>query len=197
MIQDTIGYDRDRIENISQSILFVLSTMEQGKIPLQSLAGSVVGIIAQNDSIENRTLAMMVAMELLMVSEPYAQVTMSQNGHLMVDTCISDKDLIYRNIILPLDKPTDDHKVLGSYDWKLTESNTLDILNHTPMKILDITDPEPERATGNKYSKAFLKQQEIYNKWEERTKICRDLKDETIYFNWASDYRGRMYSVGL
>ncbi len=196
MIQDTIGYDRDRIEEISQSVLFILSTMEEGNIPLQSLAGSIVGIIAQDDSIENRTLAMMVSMELLMVSEPYAKVTISKNGHLMITTCISDPVLIHKNIVLPLTRPTDQHKMLGSYDWKLGKNDALDILNHTEMKIIDITDTEPERPTGNKYSKAFLKQQEIYNKWEKRVWISSEFKDETIYFNWAADYRVRMYPVG-
>ena len=196
MIQETIGYDRDRIETISQSILFVLSTMEQGKIPLQSLAGAITPTLAQDDTIENRTLAMMVAMELLMVSTPYAEVTMSQNGHLMVDTCISDKDLIFRNIAIPLTRATDEHKLLGSYDWKLTNIDALNILNHIPMVVLDIKDPEPEKPVGNRYSKAFLKDQEIYNKWTMRRYLAEEFKDEPIYFNWAADYRVRMYPVG-
>ncbi|MCD6435034.1 MAG: hypothetical protein J7L15_01380 [Clostridiales bacterium] len=196
MIQDTIGHDKDRIEKISQSILFVLSTMEEGNIPLQSLAGSLAGIIAQSDSIENRTLAMMVSMELLMVSEPYAKVTMSKNGHLMITTCISDPVLIHRNIVLPLTRPTEEHKMLGSYNWKLEANDALDILNKTKMKILNISDPEPDKPTGNKFSKAFLKQQEIYNKWEKRVWISSEFKNQTIYFNWAADYRVRMYPVG-
>ena len=196
MIQSTIGYDSDRIEEISQSILFVLSTMETGNIPLQSLAGSISGIIAQSDTIENRTLAMMVSMELLMVSEPYAKVTISKNDHLMVETLISDPVLIHKNIALPLTRPTDQHKMLGSYTWELKANDALDILNHTGMKILDISDPEPDRPTGNKFSKAFLKQQEIYKKWEKRTEISEDFKYQTIYFNWAADYRVRMYPVG-
>lgn len=197
LIAETIGGDIHRIEKIAGDILFILTTTEPGAIPLQSLAGQLVGIVAQNDSMENRSKAMLVSMELLMMSEPYAKFTISKSGYYMIETMISNKKIITRNIALPLERPTLQHKKLGSYEWELSDSTVaLDELNHMPMTIIPIEDAEPEQPTGNMYSKSYLKQQELHNKWKVRNLLVPKYSNKKIYFNWAADYRCRMYPVG-
>ena len=198
VILQTIGNDLETIETIAGNILFALATLEKGAIPLQSLAGAILPLISSKDSMTDRTMAMLTAMELLMVSKPYVEISMSRNGHLMIETMISDEALIMKNIVLPLTRPTSEHKELGTFNWKLTKDiPALEKLNHTAMLIMDNYDPKPSEPEGDRYSKAYLKQQEICSRWNLRQIVGPMYKDKPIYFNWAADYRARMYPVGV
>ena len=197
LIDSVLGWDCDEHRNTAENILFTLATMEKGRIPLQSLAGAISGMVSAKDHITDRTASMFVAMELLMISEPYCKVTMSHNGHLMIETNISDAELIMKNITLPLTKPTNEHKELGSFLWKLkSDIPALTKLNHVPMLVIPIQDIEPELPSGDRYSTAYLKQDELYKKWEARQHLTPMFENTPIYFNWAADYRVRMYPVG-
>ena len=188
--------DNDTLLDMSANILFTIATMDTIPLPIQTVGGMIVNFISPDDSIESRTKAMFCAMEILIEADRYLDVFESQNGHIMVESLISDPDLIMRNIVKPLLRPTDQHKTLGNFDWKLSESDALFKLNNTPMIILPIRDIEPNKPTGSKYSSGYKKQQELCSKWKYRQELAEEFGNKTIYFNWASDYRGRMYSVG-
>ncbi len=195
-IESTIGYSIDRLESIAGSILFTLATMESKEIPLQSLAGQIAGFCAKTDSISNKTAAMHTALEILMIESDYTKISYSKNGNLMVKTLISNENLIHKNIVYPLTEPTSDHKLLGVYEWSLRNEEALDMLNNTAMKIIPITDTEPTQPFKNDFSESAKKEREQYSKWQWRQAIGSAYKNMPIYFNWASDYRGRMYPVG-
>jgi len=186
----------DVLLDMSANILFTFATIPVGALPLQTIAGMIVSFLTGSDKIDNRAKAMHCALELLIDMEPYVEVYESQNGHLMCNSMISDEDLIMKNIAKPLLRPTDQHKTLGKFNWNLVESDALYKLNHIPMVIIPIEDIEPEPATGPRYSDGYKKQAELVEKWKWRQELYKEFKDEDIYFNWAADYRGRMYPVG-
>lgn len=186
----------ERLIEISGDILFTLATTEPGGLPIQTVAGMIVNFLSPDDSIESRTKAMFCAMEILIEADRYVEVYESKNGHIMCETLISDEDIITRNIVKPLLRPTHQHKALGKFTWTLKESDALFKLNHIPMIILPIEDIQPHPATGTRYSAGFKKQDELCSKWKERQKLKKEFKDKAIFFNWAADYRIRMYPVG-
>ncbi len=188
--------DNEYLDNLAGSILFMLATSEPGAMPLQSMAGQVVNYITASDQLTMRKYAMFVALELLPALKPYTNFTLSRNGHLMIETMISNAELIYKNISKPLTRPTSQHKKLGSFNWELGYVEALDKLNKVPMLILPIEDIEPNKPTGNMYSDDYKKQAELCKKWIDRQKLGKEFEGEAIYFNWAADYRVRMYPVG-
>lgn len=199
-IVDEMFPNLEKIEEIAGSILFTLYTSEEGEKPLQSIAGMIAGHMATSDKLQDKANAMWIAMELLMVSDPYAKFSYSRNGHPMIQSMIANRDYRIKNIYLPLERPTDQHKELGSYRWKLKRDvlaiEAMDKLNHTKLKVVAL-DEEPEEKPDDKdFSEAAQKQRELYNKQINRQYLADLYKDKTIYFNWAADYRGRMYSVG-
>jgi hypothetical protein len=139
---------------------------------------------------------MFCALELLVEAENYIYTYESKRGHVMCESLITDEDLIMRNIVKPLTRPTNQHRALGKFNWKLHESDALFKLNNIPMKIIPIPDAKPNKPSGPKYSKEYKKQAELLSKWEMRQELYQEFKDKDIYFNWAADYRGRMYPVG-
>lgn len=192
-----VFYSNDRVEDIASSILFLLATTEPGTIPLQSLAGSIAPMISATDLMEDRIVAMQIAMEVLIASAPYAQFTFSRNGYPMIESMISNQEMILKNIALPLEQPTRDHKKLGSYDWELEEVPALDMLNNIPLRIVNIKDEEPPLPSGlDRFTPENLKQAEMHKKWQMRQWLKEEYKNKKLYFNWAADYRVRMYPVG-
>ena len=191
-----LNVDMERLEDMSANILFTFATMDTIPLPIQTVGGMILNFISPGDKIEQRSKAMFCSMEILIEATRYVEVFESQNGHLMVQSKISDDILIMKNIAKPLLRPTNQHKALGKFDWEIVESDALFKLNNTPMIMLPIIDIEPPKPSGKKYSKDYKKQQELVEKWKMRKKLGREFKDETIYFNWAADYRGRMYPVG-
>jgi len=191
----------DNVERIAGDILFTLATTESGEKPLQSIAGIIVPSIASSDKYEDRKYAMKVAMEILMLSEPFTKNSYSKNGYLMIESMISNKNLITKNIYLPLEEPTADHKELGSYDWKLDpwadSTIALNVLNSVPIEIIPLEEtPEPVPDEYD-FSAEVMKQREKAQKQVARQYLAKKYAYKPVYFNWASDYRGRMYSVGL
>ena len=170
----------EKIEDIAGNILFTLATLEPGAKPIQSIAGSVSAMMSASDSFEDRTDAMWIAMELLMVSAPFVAFSISRNGHPMIETMISDEDLITKNIVLPLTRPTDDHKQLGMFNWKLESAEALDKLNRLPMVILDMEETEPMMPSGNPYSDDYKKQMEKVRKY-------------TVRKHLIGEYQGKNY----
>ncbi len=195
-IVSILWVDKDILDDISASILFTFATMDTIPLPIQTVGGMIVNFLSPDDKIESRTKAMYCAMEILVEADRYVNAFESQNGHLMIKSLISDDELIMKNIAKPLLRPTTQHKALGKFDWNLVESNALFKLNHTPMVILPIKDIEPVQPSGKKYSNGYKKQQELCKKWEKRQELRPEFQNEKIYFNWAADYRGRMYPVG-
>ena len=191
-----IFHSVEKIEQIACDIIFTLATTEPGEKPIQSIAGQIAPCISVTDSMKDRTSAMQISMELLLMSKPIVQPLLSKNGHLMIESMISNQDLIMKNIVLPLERPTDEHKTLGSYNWELTETESLNLLNHTELVLLNIDDPEPHKPSEKTYDDSYLKEAELHNKWAVRQVLKKQYAGKTIYSNWASDYRGRMYSIG-
>jgi hypothetical protein len=192
-----IFYSAERIEQLAIDILFKLSTTVTNAIPLQSMAGMISNKMSYSDSLKDRTEAMLTAMELLYASAPFVENTLSKRGYMMARSVIASEDTRTKNIYLPLDKPTTQHKQLGSFNWTFKNFNAIDKLNKLQMKIVNVDDPKPEEIPDNNiYNKEALKQQELLNKWKMRKGLKEIYKNKTIYFNWAVDYRMRMYPVG-
>ncbi len=195
-IVSILHVDMEKLLEISGNILFTFATTPRGALPIQTVAGMILNFMSSTDKIEDRTKAMFCSMEILIEADRYVDVFESKNGHIMCESLITDDELITKNIAKPLLRATEQHKALGKFDWKLEESNALFKLNNMPMVIIPIEDHEPLPATGPKYSKGYKKQAELISKWEWRQKLYPEFKNETIYFNWAADYRARMYPVG-
>jgi len=193
---EMLNIDREDLEYMAGSILFTLATTQPEPLPLQTMAGMISAAISSDDTIDSRAKAMYVAMELLIESEDYVEAFETPNGYIMCRSLISDDEMILKNIALPLRRPTKQHKTLGKFDWELEETSALDKLNKVGMIILPIEDEKPEPATGEKYSKGYMKQKELCDKWEMRQDIKNQMIGEEIFFNWGADYRGRMYPVG-
>ena len=128
-----------------------------------------------------------------------------KNGFPTIKSNIVDEDLQMRNIYLPLEIWTEQHKELGSFNWKLSNGNgmtkprylkTMDIQNRIPLQIKkldEIIEPVP---ANNDFSKEGVKQRELANKQVARQYLADKYVDKKVYFNWSADYRGRIYSVG-
>ena len=199
-IIENIFTDLEKIEKIAGNILFILYTMEPGEKPIQSTAGMIHGFLKTSDKIEDAANAMWVAMELLIMSEPYVKFSWSKNEFPMVSSMITNEEYRIKNIYLPLEVPTTQHKELGSFNWKLNREtkaiDAFDKLNYTALQIV-LLDEEPEEVPEkNDFSKEAVKQRELCNKQLAREYLANLYKDKTVFFNWAADYRARMYSVG-
>ena len=204
-IVDAIFKNYDRVETIAGNILFTLATMEDGLKPIQSVGGMIAGAMAVSDKKQDRINAMHTAMELLLVSEPFVSFDWSKNGHPMVKSNIVNEELQMRNIYLPLERHTEQHKELGSFNWKLSDGNgmtkpryleTMDMQNRIPLQIKkldEVTEPVP---ANNDFSKEGIKQRELANKQVARQYLADKYVQKKVYFNWSADYRGRIYSVG-
>ena len=205
-IVDAIFVGYEKLEDIAGNILFTLATMEPGKKPLQSTAGMISGFLSVSDKKQDRINAMHTAMELLLMSQPFTAFEFSNNGYPMISSMICDEDLRTRNIYLPLDRPTDSHKELGSFHWKMSRKNkagqrprymeTLDAQNHIACKIVPLYEKEEIEPHAQDFSEEGCKQREKKNKQLGREYLANIYTNKPVYFNWASDYRGRIYSVG-
>lgn len=197
LVKAVIKINDDKyLENFAGSFLFMLSVMEPGDIPMQSLAGQVLPLLVPDDRLDMKKAGMYVALEMLATFSPYVTPTISKNGHLMIRSNISNKRLQIKNRDLPLEHSTNQHQQLGDFNWKMFDIPALTKLNETPMIILPIEDNKPAEPTGNPYSSEFKKQAEVVSKWIQRQEYKAMYKNKPIYFNWAADYRFRLYPVG-
>ena len=189
--------DYDKMEIIAGNILFILATTEKGAKPLQSIAGQISGMMAYSDRYSDRKDAMHTAMEILMISAPYIAFSMSKNGYPMIESMISDENIITKNIILPLDRPTEQNGTLGSFNWKLKKDiDAMQKLNHTKLRVVSLNEKPELSPAENDFSKEANKQREVVNKQLARQYLAKEYEGKKIFFNWSADYRGRMYSVG-
>ncbi len=189
----------EKTEQIAGNILFILSTTESGSKPLQSVAGLFSSSISISDRYEDRKDAMHTAMEILTVSAPFTEFSWSKNGHPMIETKIYDEDITTKNIHLPLERPTEQHETLGSFDWELNDGeyqDALDKLNKTAVRVVPLKEKPEIPPLENDYSKSATKQREVCNKQLGRAFLAKEYANKKIYFNWSADYRCRMYSVG-
>ncbi len=199
-IIDSIFPSLEKIEKIAGNILFVLATTEAGSKPLQTIAGQFSPSISISDLYTDRKNAMHTAMEILMISQPFTKFSWSNNGYPMIESLIYDEEITTKNIHLPLTRPTDQNEELGSFNWKLNHDSdaayAFHKLNHTALRVVQLDEvPEPV-PKENDYSKDANKQRELCNKQLGRKFLAKEYANKPIYFNWSSDYRGRMYSVG-
>jgi len=190
----------ERTEEIAGNILFILATTESGEKPLQSIAGQFSSMLSISDLYSDRKKAMKVAMEILIVSQPFTKFGYSAGGYPMIESLIYDEEIVTKNIHLPLERPTDQNIELGSFDWTMDKdaegAYAFYKLNHTALRVVALDeDTEPVPAQDD-YSTAAKKQREVCNKQLGRQHLAQEYKDKTIYFNWSPDYRYRMYSVG-
>ena len=190
----------EKIESVAGSILFTLFTMEPGAKPLQSTAGMISGYLKTSDSLKDAGRAMWIAMEILIKSNPFAQFSYSKNGYPMISSMITDEEYRTKNIYLPLERPTVEHKELGSFNWKFNREadaiEALDKLNHTALRIKLLQEEEEETPDPSDFSEEGKKQRELKNKQLGRRYLADMYAHKKVYFNWAVDYRARMYSVG-
>ena len=204
-IVNNIFQNYENVERIAGNILFTLATMEEGNKPIQSVGGMISGMMSVTDSKQDRIDAMHTAMELLLVSDPFVEFEWSKNGHPMIKSRICDEEIRTRNVYLPLDRPTNEHKELGSFNWKMTRKvdgkipeyiYTMDGQNQIGLKIIKLDEVTEIIPDEHDFSKDGVKQREKANKQVARQYLADQYADEEVYFNWAADYRGRVYSVG-
>jgi len=198
-IVNNIFPNKEIIFKKASTILWKLAIIDNGFHPIQSIGGMLTNSLSASDSIADRANAMLVAMEILLISSPFIDVKKSASGNILIKSNIVDSELVTRTIIIPLLKPTKNHKKLGGFNWKLTETKAVDKLNKIAFKISDCQnklDTEPVVMVGNPYSPEVMKSQEIHNKWVMRQWIKKEFQDKKVYFDWAVDYRGRQYAEG-
>jgi len=186
---DVVRWDDYNIPDLCRNIGFYFASMGKSA-PIETVIGGIASIIKVSREKDPVTVAknLTTAGEMVFMLAPHiCEISPTYNGRLVVrskvyTTALADPYLYP----LPGNKPTRYHKTLGKYKWNLTETTALDKLNKLKFTVLDFEEHKPAKKKKN----------EQYEKWLVRKHLRKDLSQKVLYFDWHSDYRGRMYAGG-
>jgi hypothetical protein len=179
--------------SLAEDINFFLSTQPDTYLPIQQYISAIASFITDSNDTEKIVSSHITAGEILFHLTPLVQLEKTHMGHIRVKSNISDKEIQFKYLYpLPENEPTNKHDALGKYKWTITNKDALDMLNQTAMTILDIPEPVKDKPSY----RASQAEKEDYTKYLIRKTFRSSFKDRKVYFNWHSDYRGRMYSGG-
>ena len=158
--------------------------------PVASLLGMISSALLKKNLDSGKVMATYHCVAEFMYSAPevFIRTTAFFGGEkiqsIFFDTAEAEKKLFQ----LPsMDKPTKSHKALGRFKWEITNTEAIDKLNRIPMVVLDFDEQfVPPEGSEDRI------------KYDIRSKLRPYLASENtkLFFNWNSDYRGRMYSSG-
>lgn len=161
--------------------------------PLETVIGAIASIIKISGDKDPVTVAknLTTAGEIVFMLAPYVlELITTYNNRIVVRSKIYTKALATTYMYpLPSNTATSYHKTLGNFKWELTERTALDKLNKLAFTVLDFDEPEPPKSKDSKND-------ELHKKWLVRSKLRKNLVNHKLYFDWHSDYRGRMYAGG-
>ena len=175
-------------EKLCSDIGFYLGSLGDS-IPIETVIGAIASVIKVSKEKGPLVVAknLTTAGEIVFMLTPtLLEMTKTYNDRFIVRSKIYTKalDEIYL-YPLPSNKKTKFHKSLGNFSWELTQTEALDKLNSLAFTVLNFEEPEP-----------LKKDDEKHKKWLVRSKIRPKLAKKKLYFDWHSDYRGRMYAGG-
>ena len=185
---DVARWNDYNIPNLASDIAFHLASMGD-TAPIETVIGAIASIIKVSSDKDPVTVAknLTTAGEILVMLAPHVvTITPTYNGRLIIRSKVYSKALgVTYMYPLPSNKPTTYHKTLGKFNWDLTETTAVDKLNNLAFTVLNFGEEEPEK-----------KDDELHKKWLVRSELRPKLAKHKMYFNWHSDYRGRMYAGG-
>lgn len=179
---------KENIIDISGSILFYCATIAD-QMAIQNIIGAIASIINKSKELEDVVRALETAGEIVLTSS-LLTVKKTINGALVVNTNVYDSTIGKLYYQKPSLEPVlGNITTLGAYDFSIKGMQAIDILREVPFTVLPIDTVEPIISDKRNHA-----QVEAWKKWQIRQFLVEDFDSQSIYFDWAPCYRGRIYS---
>lgn len=182
-----LTYDMDRL---APNVYYYMASC-QTSMPIQNMIGGIASILNEDN---DRDLVVVwnshqtAAEIVLALNGIFVNVMSTMTGKYVVVSLVRDPDLNETRMYpLPLARPMYASRPLGSYSWTMTDTTALDVLNGIPFTILNIGEEEPQIGTNPSTA-----DKEKMVKFQVREAIRPQFEGKRVYYNWHSDYRGRM-----
>lgn len=182
-------YVFDDIEAQSLTILSVC-VMSGKRSPVASLLGVIASALLKKNLDSGKVMATYHCVAEFMYSAPeiFIRSTAFFGGEKIQSIFYDESEAEKKLFQLPsIGNPTKQHKALGRFKWEITNTEAIDKLNNVPMTVLDFEEQAvPPEGTEDRV------------KHDIRAALRPHLAKENtkLFFNWNSDYRGRMYASG-
>lgn len=179
------AFDMDKL---SPNIYYYLASC-QSTMAIQNMIGGMASILNQYNNRDIATVwnSHQVASEIITaLNGVFTVVTKTYNDKYVVRSLLRDPELEETLMYpLPLNEPGYTSRPLGAYNWTITQDEALNVLNGIPMTILQFPEPTPLAGTDQ-----ASKERQV--KYEVRKALQPSFSGKRIFYNWHSDYRGRM-----
>jgi len=178
------------IERQAPHIYYYLASC-QDSMPIQNMIGGMATLINDHNERDLPTVwnTHQIASEIIFaLNGIFTTVQLTYNGKYVVRSLLRDPELSETLMYpLPLAEPAYASRALGAYAWNITNDDALNVLNAIPMTIMQF--PEQMPFIGANPSDA---DKELMVKYEVRKALQPSFSGKRIFYNWHSDYRGRM-----
>lgn len=180
-------------DNIDAQSLTILSVgMIHGRrAPIQTLIGTMSSALLHKNLDSGKVIATYQCVaEFIYASPELFKLSTAFFGGSKCECTLYDPQEAEKKLFqLPsFDKPTKQHRALGKFQWEMTNTDALDKLNKVAMVALPFEEmslpPEGSEDRVKHDIRAMFRPSLVAN-------------NTPMYFNWNSDYRGRMYAGGL
>ena len=179
-------------DNIDAQALTILSVgMIHGRrAPIQTLIGTVASALLNKNLDSGKVIATYQCVaEFIMASPELYKMSTAFFGGSKCECLLYDTEAAKKKLFqLPsFNEPTKQHRALGRFQWEITNKDAIDKLNKVAMTLL----PFEEMSVPPEGSEDRVK-------YDIRAMFRPVLtaNNTPMYFNWHSDYRGRMYAGG-
>jgi len=178
------------IEKQAPELYYYLASC-QDSMPIQNMIGGMASIInsANERDLDTVWNTHQIASEIIIaLNGIFINLVTTYNGKYVVRSMLTDLELQETLMYpLPLVEPMYASRALGAYAWSITNDDALNVLNAIPFTIMQF--PEDKPVVGINSGKA---DEERLVKYEVRKALMPSFSGKRIFYNWHSDYRGRM-----
>ena len=176
------------MDKLAPNIYYYLASC-QSTMAIQNMIGGMASILNEYNNRDIVTVwnSHQVASEIITaLNGVFTVVTKTYNDKYVARSLLRDPELEETLMYpLPLNEPGYASRPLGAYNWAITQDEALNVLNGIPMTILQFPEPTPLIGTDQ-----ASKERQV--KYEVRKALQPSFSGKRIFYNWHSDYRGRM-----
>lgn len=179
-------------DDIEAQALTILSVcvISGKRSPVASLLGVIASALLKKNLDSGKVMATYHCVAEFMFSAPeiFIRSTAFFGGDKIKSVFYDESEAEKKLFQLPsIGTPTKQHRALGRFKWEITNTEAIDKLNNVPMTVLNFEEQTvPPEGTEDRVKHTI------------RAALRPHLAKEhtKLFFNWNSDYRGRMYPSG-